>query len=294
MITLVSLGAGVFANAVFSCFIELDLNTPIVRGAVQGVALHTALAGLLLLCATRLPVRQALSRLTLAMADFVALLAIMGAVPTVFTIATYYIAMLQLPLVDEHLAKFELMLGLPHLAAYRWVHEYHLESLFQALYDSIHLQLVIALAYFFLVKGNSTRMWEYAAVFSVACVSGLVAWCVFQAEGPHTFYEYTTPPPPFLPVFQNLRSGTAQVMNTGYGMVAFPSFHTVFAVLLARLYRGERWVYPVAVIVNVGVVIATFPMGWHYLVDLLGGAIWTLLAIAVTNWYIHRKCPAEY
>jgi membrane-associated phospholipid phosphatase len=72
-------------------------------------------------------------------------------------------------------------------------------------------------------------------------------------------------------------------IDAAQGMVTIPSFHVVFAVLFAWTFRRERWVYPLAIALNAGVIAATFPVGWHYLTDLAAGGIWAAGTIAVVR-----------
>jgi len=65
--------------------------------------------------------------------------------------------------------------------------------------------------------------------------------------------------------------------------VTIPSFHVVFAVLFAWVFRHERFIYPAAIVLNLAVIAVTFPVGWHYLADLPAGMIWVAVTIAVVR-----------
>lgn len=71
------------------------------------------------------------------------------------------------------------------------------------------------------------------------------------------------------------------------GVIAFPSFHAVLAILFTYAHRGSRVFVPVAVF-N-GLMLLSIPSeGGHYLVDVLGGIAVGLLAILMT-----RALPAR-
>jgi hypothetical protein len=65
------------------------------------------------------------------------------------------------------------------------------------------------------------------------------------------------------------------------GIVAMPSYHTVLAVLFTYAFRGTGLLgYGIAVL-NVAMLFSIPPVGGHYLVDVLAGAMLAFGAIAV-------------
>jgi membrane-associated phospholipid phosphatase len=72
------------------------------------------------------------------------------------------------------------------------------------------------------------------------------------------------------------------------GLITFPSFHVAWALLLTWAFRGRRWLFAAAVILNSLVVASTMTTGWHYFSDLLGGAAVALAAMALWCAYAER------
>jgi membrane-associated phospholipid phosphatase len=71
--------------------------------------------------------------------------------------------------------------------------------------------------------------------------------------------------------FFRLRGGVKSVSVVGaQGMVTFPSFHTIWAILLISVYYRSRLFIPV-LILNVLVIVSTVTSGMHYAVDVLAG-----------------------
>ena len=57
------------------------------------------------------------------------------------------------------------------------------------------------------------------------------------------------------------------------GIVTFPSYHTVLAILFVYTHRGLRWTFPPVAVLN-GLMLAAIPsVGGHYVVDMIGGAL---------------------
>jgi membrane-associated phospholipid phosphatase len=68
------------------------------------------------------------------------------------------------------------------------------------------------------------------------------------------------------------------------GVIAFPSFHAVSAVLFAWAFAPVRVWGPVALVLN-GLMLASTPvLGGHYLVDVVGGIALAVASIAFANW----------
>jgi hypothetical protein len=93
-----------------------------------------------------------------------------------------------------------------------------------------------------------------------------------------------------------LRHGPGFISPTELrGVVGFPSYHTVQALVLiwyARHLKGLRWV---ALGLNIAVLAATPIQGGHHLIDLIGGAVVALCAIALAertvSWARGRSTP---
>ncbi len=75
------------------------------------------------------------------------------------------------------------------------------------------------------------------------------------------------------------------------GLISFPSFHTVLALLFIHALRGIRFVFPASIVLNAAVILSTLTAGGHFLVDLIGGAGLTVVAIAAVP-FIERRLAA--
>jgi membrane-associated phospholipid phosphatase len=68
------------------------------------------------------------------------------------------------------------------------------------------------------------------------------------------------------------------------GVVAFPSFHAVSAVLFAWAFAPVRGWGPVALVLNVLMLASTPILGGHYLIDVVGGIALAIASIAFAKW----------
>jgi hypothetical protein len=278
------------------CLTQLNgigLNTPIVRSTLCYVLGALSLSALLWLPSIHGLKGAASERRRVWYrlgADALALVSVKYLAPLVITVASYGVVPHGLTLADEWLSWPERMLGVTHPVVYRTCEAWGLLPAMELVYGSLWPQLTIMLVWFALVRRSFVPLWEVTAAVSVAGGVGLVVFWLAPAIGPwshygYAAYGYSAPPleAAFLAEFLALREGRLTAIDAAQGLITIPSFHVVFAVLFAWAFRRERWVYPVAVALNAGVIAATFPVGWHYLTDLAGGGVLAACAIAVVR-----------
>jgi hypothetical protein len=219
--------------------------------------------------------------------------------PFAITAASYMILPWSLPLADPWLAGLEEPFGLSHPRTRAWFAEAGLLWPLNRAYASVDLQLWLMTAYFVLWKRDLQRVWEYTAVVAVAGLTSIAMLWAFPAEGPWAWYgaaAYADPPPapPYLDVLRELREGRLVDLDNPHGFLNFPSFHTVFALMIAWTMRGNGWLSVAAWAVSAAVVLSVVPIGWHYLVDVPGGVVWTVAAVvAVERWIEPPRAPVS-
>lgn len=76
------------------------------------------------------------------------------------------------------------------------------------------------------------------------------------------------------------------------GLVAFPSYHTCFALLMSYALRGYKLLFIPSLAVNLAVIATTPLIGAHYVIDVAGGFAVAGLAIWVVS-LINRE-PAAH
>jgi membrane-associated phospholipid phosphatase len=69
------------------------------------------------------------------------------------------------------------------------------------------------------------------------------------------------------------------------GLIAFPSFHVIWAILCVNLLR--EWVVPciLLLVTNLLLIASCVLLGWHYVTDIIGGFIVLLISCAFLKWY---------
>lgn len=195
------------------------------------------------------------------------------------------------PLVDDLLARGDAWLGLSAPAITGWIVQYPaLTTLLGVAYLS-SFPLVFGSVIMLALLGRARRMWELCLAFAATLTISVVVATLFPAIGAFAYYDLPQSTLQLLPAgsgiyhlpaFEAYRSGTSATVDFGslQGVVTFPSFHTALALMTAWAWRdlpGVRWAM---LGWNLLVIVSTIPIGGHYVVDLMGGAVvWALCAL---------------
>jgi membrane-associated phospholipid phosphatase len=154
---------------------------------------------------------------------------------------------------------------------------------------SLHLPLVVmASIYLWYTDRSIYRKYTYAIIITSYCA--LV-----------TFLLFPTAPPWYEGAAANLLQGVnsvvpvqvyAGVMNMieADKFAAFPSLHSAFAIIfLFCMRRRGRLHGLVALPITAGILLSTIYLGQHYLIDVIGGAVYSIPACLLVDWLINRS-----
>ena len=156
-------------------------------------------------------------------------------------------------------------------------------------YGSLWWQMIL-LVILLCATGRRARCWDFALAWALALSATLAVFAAAPAIGAYGFHHIphamvggvTSQVGWRQPIMlEHLRHAAAVTIRPQdmLGIVEFPSFHTASAMLLAWGYWTMRPARFVAVPLNAGVVLASVPIGGHYLPDILGGIIVAMLGI---------------
>jgi membrane-associated phospholipid phosphatase len=74
-------------------------------------------------------------------------------------------------------------------------------------------------------------------------------------------------------------------------LIAFPSYHTVVAVMLSLYVRHNRYLLAAMIPVSVGIILSTPLIGGHYLIDTLGGIALAFVAFRLVQRLVRMSAP---
>jgi hypothetical protein len=206
---------------------------------------------------------------------------------------TYILASANLPMQDANLARLDQLLGLDWQAYYRFVYErpalvpYVYIGYAMITWPTFGVPIVLGLTRHYL------RLQQFTLAVMLTVVATVMISSLLPAVG--TYYEYGIPAD--LPVFRAsgyliqlhelplVRDGSLRILNFNNlgGIITFPSFHAAAAVLVLWAFWGVWWMRPLALIANIGMLLATPLVGGHYFVDIFAGIAVAMLAIAAAR-----------
>ncbi|HWD13790.1 phosphatase PAP2 family protein [Pseudochrobactrum sp. sp1633] len=191
---------------------------------------------------------------------------------------------------DQWLLQFDAVFGYNWADMVRWsVHKPILNELMRYAYLSSLPQMVVLI----LMLGLGAQIRRLHVMLMTLMLSASLAvvfWILFPTAGPSAY----------LMLDQETASISHQVLDKAYGkkmldllvygeeqirpsqmigLIAFPSYHTVLALVGIWFSRSLKWMFPVFLIVNLLVFPATLAHGGHYLIDLAGGLILFLICL---------------
>jgi len=219
-------------------------------------------------------------------------------IPVLMTPLTYIAATANLPMQDVALNAFDRALGLDWMAYFNFVYHRHV-LLFAAVlaYSMIGWPVFgvpIALGW----TGQYRRMQEFTLAFGIALVATTIISTLLPAMGTYALLNFTPDPNIFTPgaYLEQLRDlplvrdGLLRTIdfNALAGIITFPSFHAAAAALYLWAFWGVRWIGPVALMLNIAMLLATPICGGHYFVDVFAGIAIAALAIMAARWIGNR------
>lgn len=182
------------------------------------------------------------------------------------------------PLADDLLSHWDSILGFDWLAWYDLSSVEPFKTPLHLAYRSIPVQvLVLCLWYGHADRGRIDEL-LMAVIFSLPFV--LAGMVTLPGVGAWTHYGVGVEP--WRDTIMALHSHTMTGIGDTMGIITFPSFHTVSAVLLTWMARRSKLFAPVLVL-NGFMLASTPSQGAHYGVDVLAGLITAGVAIGLVR-----------
>jgi membrane-associated phospholipid phosphatase len=194
--------------------------------------------------------------------------------------------------IDPWLLKADRWMGINTSVLMEWTHNHpDFHKLFNFTYLALLFELIgipMILTFF---NGRKSLSVFYIAQLSTMIVGSLI-YFFFPTMAPSGIVHS--------PYFSHAQDDTSlrflqihhflKPTSTDGGLIAFPSFHVIWAILLVNACRAKKiFFYPILCF-NIILIIATVFLGWHYVTDVISGVILALLGIAFGNW-VYKKQP---
>ncbi len=192
--------------------------------------------------------------------------------------------------IDAVLLKIDSGMGINTPALMAWTHHHpHCHHMFTFVYDSMLLELTFIPLILALVNARKAL-----GVFFIAQLCSLYVGCFI-------YYFFPTMAPSGIihsPYFSSTQHDTSlkfyeihhylKVTTANGGLIAFPSFHVVWAILIANACRAKKIIFYPLACYNILLIISTVFLGWHYFTDVIGGIVLAMSAIYFAEW-VYKK-----
>jgi membrane-associated phospholipid phosphatase len=205
---------------------------------------------------------------------------------SVTCVLSYLCVSINAPLIENRMIEFDRALGFDWVAVYRWTQAHpHVQKILQLAYASGEWQLFGMT----LILGLSGRREALSELFFLL-VLGSAFLLLISTPFPATsafvhFHIEDLNATASVSDFAILRDGSLRIIDIGHtqGLVSMPSFHTALAVLFTYSLRRIRWLFSIAVPLNVVMILSTPTQGGHYLADVIAGLLLSALTIQILN-----------
>lgn len=219
-------------------------------------------------------------------------------------VASYRGQTLAMPLQDASFDVFDRAIGFDfhrHLA-FLSAHATFARALEAAYYTSAPQMFGAVLLLGFTRRFGRLRV--FLLLFAATAVVTIVVGSLAPALGNLAYYEI---PESLLPPLREpkaglvhvehvlaLRDGSMRVLpfDDIRGLICFPSFHTVLAILSTWAVMGMRFVFPPILALNIALIAATPSNGGHYVADIFAGAAVALCALLLLGVRFRAPLPA--
>jgi hypothetical protein len=207
---------------------------------------------------------------------------------------SYLSTSLALPFRDAELAMIDRHFGFNWPAFLHWTNSYPwLAIILRGAYHTAGPQL-LAVLLFLSATRSARRLHEFVSVLALGSLLTAIGMTLVAAEGAYAYFS------PAAASFSNysqrsgiwhletlraLRTSSAPVLEfaSAQGLVTFPSFHTVLAIITPYAVRDWPRIALGATLLNSIVLVGTISEGGHHLIDIIAGAAAAALAIVTVR-----------
>jgi membrane-associated phospholipid phosphatase len=207
-------------------------------------------------------------------------------------VLTYPAAAIGGPLRDDMFIAFERAIGIDWPGLAGAMTAIPVVNFILALAYMSSLPQIAAAVLLLAFAGRHDRLAAYLSLLLATLICTIALSALAPALGPIPSYgigdalyaRLGQPGKSFLSDFLALRQGRLATFDLSKleGIVTFPSFHCILAILTAWALAPVRWVGVVAVLLNVLVILSTVPQGGHYIADILAGSL--IASLAIQAW----------
>jgi hypothetical protein len=196
-------------------------------------------------------------------------------------------ARLRMPLQDSLFGRMDQSLGICVPGIVAWADHHWLGTMINRSYPWL-LPLLAVAAFAPALMGKMKQAREFLLANLVAFAIGVPLFALLPAVGPW-YYYHLAPHPAQANCWAQLLSlrlpGPYIFQDQAAGVVCFPSFHVIWAILCAAALWGFRPIRIPIALLSTMIIASTLTTGWHYFSDVLGGIAVAAISMAIARIY---------
>ena len=196
-------------------------------------------------------------------------------------------ARLRFPLQDTLFGRIDEALGMRVPVIVEWANHHWLGTVISSTYPRL-LPLFAVAAFAPALTGHLKRAREFLVANLAAFAIGIPLFALLPAVGPWYYYHLAanTPQANCWAQLLALRlPGPYIFQDQAAGIICFPSFHVIWAILSAAALWDYRFLRIPVALLSAMIIASTLTTGWHYFSDVLGGIAVAVLSLAVARAY---------
>ncbi|STY29199.1 Uncharacterised protein [Legionella wadsworthii] len=214
----------------------------------------------------------------------------------IIAFATNAVQLTPFPIIDPYLVLLEEKMKINMVSILAWTHNHpHFKYILSFIYDSLTYQMSI-LPLIVILFGKFHLIREFYFYLLCTVLIGFGFYYFFPTIAPasiiHSPYFLSEQMDTGLK-FNQIHHHMIPTTNEG-GLIALPSFHTIWAVLCVNLVREWPIICMLLLLNNILLIASCVLLGWHYVIDIIGGFIvlsisYFLLTIWTKNTKIRKS-----
>lgn len=198
--------------------------------------------------------------------------------------------------IDVYLVAFEKSIHINLASIVAWTASHpSLQKLLATVYDTLPYQMS-GLPLMVIFCGQFSKLQEYVCFLLISALIGFGVYYFFPTTAPASIIsspffssEQLDTGIKFNEIHHYLRPSTMEG-----GLIAFPSFHVIWAWFCLYLVRGLPWVFIVILPLNTLLALSCVLLGWHYPVDLLGSVLVITMTQLISHQFKSQKQVSDY
>lgn len=218
------------------------------------------------------------------------------AIMSLIAFATNQIQLTPFTPIDKDIIRFESMFGFNMKDVLLWTqHHPSFKKLLAYTYDTLPYQMSF-LPLLIILAGKFKLIREYYFLMLFTTLFGFLIYYFFPTTAPasmvnspeFSIYQIATGLK-----FNQLHHHIQPTTNEG-GLIAFPSFHVVWALLITYLMKDWAVLCLITAVINGLLILSCVLLGWHYPTDILGGVILVIIALYYLKKLNHTRRTDEF